>query len=101
MDDIKDSRVVNNSGYKHKRISFDNYEDLYVNPEYSERMSEIQAQAEEYAQKYIKDGEVDYEALKKDKYDILIVNYLLSPVNGDKIVELVREFDKEIYIICI
>ena len=39
------------------------------------------------------------EALKKDKYDILIVNYLLSPVNGDKIVELVREFDKEIYII--
>lgn len=39
------------------------------------------------------------EELKAHKYDILIVNYLMSPVNGDRIVELVREFDKEIYII--
>ncbi len=39
------------------------------------------------------------EELKKNKYDILIVNYLMTPVKGDRIVELVREFDKEIYII--
>lgn len=39
------------------------------------------------------------EELKTNKYDILIVNYLMSPVNGDRVVELVREFDKEIYII--
>lgn len=39
------------------------------------------------------------EELKNNKYDILIVNYLMTPVNGDRIVELVREFDKEIYII--
>lgn len=39
------------------------------------------------------------EELKSQKYDILIVNYLMSTVNGDKIIELVREFDKEIYII--
>lgn len=39
------------------------------------------------------------EELKANKYDILIVNYLMSPVNGDRVVELVREFDKEIYII--
>ena len=39
------------------------------------------------------------EELKKNKYDILIINYILSPVNGDRVVELVREFDKEIYII--
>lgn len=37
--------------------------------------------------------------LKEEKYDILLVNYLMSPVNGDKIVEIVREFNKEIYII--
>lgn len=37
--------------------------------------------------------------LKENYYDILIVNYLMSPVNGDKIVELVRDFNKEIYII--
>lgn len=39
------------------------------------------------------------EELKSNKYDILLVNYLMSPVNGDRVVELVREFDKEIYII--
>lgn len=39
------------------------------------------------------------ESLKSDSYDILIVNYLMSPVNGDRVVELVREFNKEIYII--
>ncbi len=39
------------------------------------------------------------EELKSTKYDILIINYLMTPVNGDRIVELVREFDKEIYII--
>ena len=39
------------------------------------------------------------EELKVNKYDILLVNYLMSPVNGDRVVELVREFDKEIYII--
>ena len=39
------------------------------------------------------------ESLKSDKYDILIVNYLMAPVNGDKIIELVRQFNKEIYII--
>ncbi len=39
------------------------------------------------------------EALKNDHYDILIINYLMAPVTGDKVVELVREFNKEIYII--
>lgn len=39
------------------------------------------------------------EELKANKYDILIVNYLMSPVKGDKIVQLVREFNQEIYII--
>lgn len=39
------------------------------------------------------------ETLKTNKYDILIVNYLMTPVKGDRIVELVREFNKEIYII--
>lgn len=39
------------------------------------------------------------ENLKATKYDILIVNYLMTPVKGDRIVELVREFNKDIYII--
>ena len=39
------------------------------------------------------------EELKNNEYNILIVNYTMSPVNGDKIVELVRGFNKEIYII--
>lgn len=39
------------------------------------------------------------EELKNNHYDILIVNYLMTPVTGDRIVELVRDFNKEIYII--
>lgn len=39
------------------------------------------------------------EELKSNKYDVLLLNFLMSPVNGDRIVKLVREFDKEIYII--
>lgn len=39
------------------------------------------------------------EELRSNHYDILLVNYLMSPVNGDRIVELVREFNKDIYII--
>ena len=39
------------------------------------------------------------EELKSNKYDVLLLNFLMSPVNGDRIVKLVREFDKELYII--
>ncbi len=39
------------------------------------------------------------ENLKNNEYDILIINYLMNPVRGDEIVKLVREFNKEIYII--
>ena len=39
------------------------------------------------------------EDLKSKKYDILIINYLMNPVRGDEIVKLVRQFDREIYII--
>lgn len=37
--------------------------------------------------------------LRTNKHDILIVNYLMTSTRGDEIVKLVREFDKEIYII--
>lgn len=39
------------------------------------------------------------ENLKKNNYHILIINYLMNPVRGDEIVKLVREFNKDIYII--
>ena len=39
------------------------------------------------------------ENLKTNKYHILIINYLMNPVRGDEIVRLVREFNKDIYII--
>ena len=37
--------------------------------------------------------------LKSNKHDVLIVNYLMPTMRGDEIVRMVREFDKEIYII--
>lgn len=41
------------------------------------------------------------EILKHDKFDILISNYLLYPYNADKAIELIRQFDKNIYIILV
>lgn len=37
--------------------------------------------------------------LKQNKYDVLIINYILSGAKGDKIISMVREFDKDIFII--
>lgn len=39
------------------------------------------------------------ENLKSNKYHILIINYLMNPVRCDELVRLVREFNKDIYII--
>lgn len=39
------------------------------------------------------------EKLKVEEYDILLINYLMTPINGDRVVEIIREFNKDIYII--
>ena len=42
------------------------------------------------------------EAIKKlqeGNYDLLILDYIMQPIHGDKVVEKVREFDKELYIL--
>lgn len=47
----------------------------------------------------ISDPLLALEKLKSDKHDILILSYLIQPFHGDKVVELIREFDKDLYII--
>ena len=32
-------------------------------------------------------------------YDLLILDYMMEPINGDKVVEKIREFNKELYIL--
>ncbi|MCL2518781.1 MAG: DUF3369 domain-containing protein [Oscillospiraceae bacterium] len=39
------------------------------------------------------------ETLKKDKYDILILDYFMSPIKGDDFVSKLREFDQDLYVI--
>ena len=39
------------------------------------------------------------ELMRHKHYDILLLDYLMSPICGDEVVERVREFDKDIYII--
>ncbi len=39
------------------------------------------------------------ERLRIEHYDLLILDYLMNPIHGDKVVEILREFDKEIYIL--
>lgn len=38
------------------------------------------------------------ERLKNDKFDLVILDYVMEPLNGDEVVEEIRKFDDEIYI---
>ena len=39
------------------------------------------------------------EALKNEHYDLLLLDFLMSPIHGDQVVEEVRKFDKSLYIL--
>ncbi len=39
------------------------------------------------------------ELIKKDKFDLLILDFIMQPINGDKVVELIREFNEDLYIL--
>lgn len=39
------------------------------------------------------------EKIRENHYDIVLLDFLMSPICGDKVIEEVRTFDKEIYII--
>lgn len=52
---------------------------------------------------YIVEGETNpllgIENIRNNYYDILILDYIMIPINGDKVIEEIREFNKDIYII--
>jgi putative nucleotidyltransferase with HDIG domain len=52
---------------------------------------------------YVTIGETDpiraIERLRTEHFDMLILDYLMSPIHGDEMVEQVRKFNKEIYIL--
>ena len=37
--------------------------------------------------------------LQEEHYDMLILDYLMAPIHGDRVVEMIREFDRELYIL--
>ncbi|MGI6160734.1 MAG: HD domain-containing phosphohydrolase [Christensenellales bacterium] len=39
------------------------------------------------------------EELRREKYDILVLDYYMHPLRGDMVVESIRKFDKELYIL--
>ena len=52
---------------------------------------------------YIVEGETNpllgIENIRNNYYDILILDYIMMPINGDKVIEEIRKFNKYIYII--
>ena len=52
---------------------------------------------------YIVEGEINpllgIEKVRNNYYDILILDYIMMPINGDKVIEEIRKFNKDIYII--
>lgn len=39
------------------------------------------------------------EKVKEEKFDLMILDYMMSPIHGDVVVEEIRNFNKELYII--
>lgn len=39
------------------------------------------------------------EKIRDGQYDMLILDYLMAPIHGDRVVELIREFDRDLYIL--
>ncbi|MCL2677516.1 MAG: DUF3369 domain-containing protein, partial [Clostridiales bacterium] len=39
------------------------------------------------------------ERLRNERFDLLILDFLMSPIHGDRVVELIREFDRDLYIL--
>lgn len=39
------------------------------------------------------------ERIRNGSYDLLILDYMMSPINGDKVVEKIREFNSDLYIL--
>lgn len=39
------------------------------------------------------------ERIRNESFDLLILDYMMDPVNGDKVVEQIREFNAELYIL--
>lgn len=39
------------------------------------------------------------EKIRNEDYDLLILDYMMTPINGDKVVEKIREFNQELYIL--
>ena len=52
---------------------------------------------------YVIDGYLNpvdgLEQLKNEHYDLLILDYFMLPMHGDEVVENIRSFDKELYIL--
>ena len=52
---------------------------------------------------YIVEGEINpllgIEKVRNNYYDILLLDYIMKPINGDKVIEEIRKFNKDIYII--
>lgn len=54
---------------------------------------------DDYLVKGYVDARDSLEELKRNKYDLLILDYLMEQFNGDVFIEELRKFDKEIFII--
>lgn len=39
------------------------------------------------------------EKIRNEQYDLLILDFLMDPIQGDEVVKRIREFDKELYIL--
>ncbi len=76
----------------------ENYKILVVDND-QEFIDSLLISLNKYYCKGIEDPLEAIDLLKKEHFDLLILDYLMSPIRGDKVVEKIRKFDKNIYIL--
>jgi CheY-like chemotaxis protein len=46
------------------------------------------------------DARIALEKIKTGNYDLLLLDYIMDSIRGDEVVKAVREFNKELFLLC-
>ena len=84
--------VENNENYKYKIIAVDDEEGII------DSLS-IFLNRSGYNFVGVTDPEEAIERVKNEHFDLMILDFIMTPIHGDQVVEEIRKFDKELYIL--
>lgn len=89
---LSESNLANSPMSKYKIIAVDDEEGIVESLKVFLRKSGYQLTG-------VTDPLEAIEMVKNDHYDLMLLDFLMSPIHGDKVVEEIRKFNQELYIL--